>query len=80
MSDQQHFDDGIDKDTDYSPGSERETQVRQDEPASAAVADEADDPGVQVRPGTGGPDDVGDVRVDEDDLNMPDDSGRSHDA
>ena len=46
------------KDRSYSPGSERETEVKQE-----------DSTGASVRPGTGGPDDVGDVPVPpEDDL------------
>ncbi|WP_020076577.1 hypothetical protein [Cryocola sp. 340MFSha3.1] len=46
------------KDRLYSPASERETEVKQEESDGAAV-----------RPGTGGPDDVGDIPVPpEDDL------------
>ncbi|WP_285115227.1 hypothetical protein [Leifsonia sp. fls2-241-R2A-40a] len=46
------------KDRSYSPSSERETEAKQDESTGAAV-----------RPGTGGPDDVGDIPVPpEDDL------------
>ncbi|MGN7797424.1 hypothetical protein [Leifsonia sp. 22587] len=46
------------KDRSYSPSSERETEAKQ-----------ADSTGASVRPGTGGPDDVGDVPVPpEDDL------------
>ena len=46
------------KDRSYSPASERETEVKQEESDGAAV-----------RPGTGGPDDVGDIPVPpEDDL------------
>lgn len=46
------------KDRSYSPSSERETEAKQD-----------DSTGNAVRPGTGGPDDVGDVPVPpEDDL------------
>ena len=46
------------KDRSYSPASERETEVKQQ-----------DSTGDTVRPGTGGPDDVGDVPVPpEDDL------------
>jgi len=46
------------KDRSYSPASERETEVKQDE-----------SDGTAVRPGTGGPDDVGDIPVPpEDDL------------
>ncbi|MGO4592331.1 hypothetical protein AB4Z18_00785 [Leifsonia sp. 2TAF2] len=46
------------KDRSYSPSSERETEVKQDESGGTAV-----------RPGTGGPDDVGDIPMPpEDDL------------
>lgn len=46
------------KDRSYSPSSERETAAKQD-----------DDTGDEVMPGTGGPDDTGDVDVPpEDDL------------
>ncbi|MGO4691264.1 hypothetical protein [Glaciibacter sp. 2TAF33] len=61
------------RDTAYSPSSEREMQARDDEPqGSAALDDEDINPDdVNVLPGTGGPDDTGDVDVDEDDLNLP---------
>lgn len=50
--------DQTEKDRSYSPASERETEVKQEESDGAAV-----------RPGTGGPDDVGDIPVPpEDDL------------
>ncbi len=51
-----------------SPGSERETAAKQDEGG-------ADAEGVQLSPGTGGPDDVGSVEVDESELNLPQDRG-----
>ena len=47
------------KDTSYSPGSERETAAKQD------------DPGADVLPGTGGPDDSGDLDVPPGELHMP---------
>lgn len=46
------------KDVSYSPSSGRETEVRRAEP-------EPQIEGVNALPGTGGPDDVGDVDVDE---------------
>jgi hypothetical protein len=49
------------KDTSYSPASERETAVKQDD-----AADLPANP-----PGTGGPDDAGDLEVDPDELNLP---------
>jgi len=55
------------KDVSYSPGSETETEVKQDE---SAAGDNGPD-GVNLRPGTGGPDDVGDVEVDPSELNAP---------
>ncbi len=64
-------DDQIDHDTAYSPGSETETQQKQDEHVSDAVAGDIDEDQVQVAPGTGGPDDVGEVEVDPKDINLP---------
>jgi hypothetical protein len=58
------------KDTSYSPASETETQAKQDESAPAAIEPEAEEK-VKVAPGTGGPDDVGDVAVNEEDINLP---------
>jgi hypothetical protein len=49
------------KDTSYSPGSERETEVNQ-------LEDGAANP-----PGTGGPDDSGDLEVDPGELHPPHD-------
>lgn len=58
-----------------SPGSETETAEKQDGPTlPEGVDDDIDSDDVRVVPGTGGPDDVGDVDVDPADLNMP---GRS---
>lgn len=55
-----------------SPGSESETARKQDGPTlPAGVDDDIDADDVRVVPGTGGPDDVGDVDVDPADLNMP---------
>ncbi|MFS0867495.1 hypothetical protein AB3M83_09215 [Microbacterium sp. 179-B 1A2 NHS] len=65
------------QDTAYSPGSETETQQKQDEHVSATVDDDdVDDSKVQVAPGTGGPDDVGEVDVDPGEINLPGFSGR----
>lgn len=58
------------KDMSYSPSSERETEEKQDD-SDADLPDDIDASQVQVTPGTGGPDDVGEVEVDPDDLNMP---------
>lgn len=56
-----------DKDTAYSPSSEIETQEMQlDQFGSPAFDDqEIDATAVRTLPGTGGPDDPGDIRVDE---------------
>jgi hypothetical protein len=74
MSDTTNSDeDQVRRDTSYSPASEREMKARDDEPrGSAALDDEDINPDdVNVLPGTGGPDDVGDVDVDQEDLNLP---------
>ncbi|MEW2011777.1 MULTISPECIES: hypothetical protein [Microbacterium] len=64
-------DDQIDHDAAYSPGSETETQQKQDEHVSDEVAGDIDEDQVQVAPGTGGPDDVGEVEVDPKEINLP---------
>ena len=75
-------DEAIERDTTYSPASETETRERQEDPAtSAATADpDINDDEVKVLPGTGGPDDTGDVDVDPDDIDFDairrDDSSR----
>jgi hypothetical protein len=63
----------LDPDTAYSPASERETEARQDQPRnSAATKDpEIDEDAITVLPGTGGPDDTGDVDADDEDFNLP---------
>lgn len=63
--------DVVRKDMSYSPGSETETQRKQENPLPDAVADDVDGADVRVVPGTGGPDDVGDVDVDPDDIHIP---------
>ena len=66
--------DQIRKDRTYSPASETETSRKQEEHTSENLVDiDTDD--VKVAPGTGGPDDVGDVEVDESEINMPRDTG-----
>lgn len=56
----------LDRDMSYSPASGIETEKRQQAPGhSRAMADpEIDSQDVDVLPGTGGPDDPGDVDVD----------------
>ncbi|MDN3494640.1 hypothetical protein QL996_01755 [Planococcus sp. APC 4015] len=59
------------KDTTYAPGSESETAQKQQDPLPDSIDDDIDADDVRAVPGTGGPDDVGDVDVDEDDLELP---------
>lgn len=59
------------KDMTYSPSSETETQQKQADPLPDVVAEDIDASDVRAVPGTGGPDDVGDVDVDPDDLELP---------
>ncbi len=58
------------KDMRYSPASDTETREKQDE-APTSPDEDVDDDLVRARPGTGGPDDVGDVDVLAEDLNLP---------
>ena len=59
----------IEKDMTYSPASDTETEALQDTtvPATGADDPEVDYDQVQVLPGTGGPDDVGEVELTESD-------------
>jgi hypothetical protein len=59
------------KDITYSPASETETQHKQDDPLPETVDEDISARDVRAVPGTGGPDDVGDVDVDAEDLNLP---------
>lgn len=63
--------DAVRKDRSYSPASETETEQKQNETLADSVDDDIDPEQVQVAPGTGGPDDVGEIEVDPADLNMP---------
>lgn len=60
-------------DTDYSPSSERETEVLQDDQddSPALVDPDIDRSAVKLLPGTGDYDDDGDVEVDPADIHMP---------
>ncbi len=61
------------KDVTYSPASESETEVKQSESVQAsetAQDSDVEDEKVQVLPGTGGPDDVGEVQVNPEELNL----------
>ena len=55
----------------HSPGSEAETAAKQDGSLPEEIDDDIDASRVNAVPGTGGPDDAGDVEVDPDELNMP---------
>ena len=59
------------KDVAYSPSSEAETAAKQEGVDAAEFDDDIDPDDVRAVPGTGGPDDTGDVDVDPDDLNLP---------
>lgn len=59
------------KDMTYSPASETETQHKQADPLPDTVDGDIDADAVRAVPGTGGPDDPGDVEVDPDDLHVP---------
>lgn len=66
------------KDVSYSPSSGRETEELQGSSDSAALDDaDIDAADVNVLPGTGGPDDVGDVDVNPDDIDLPGNAGIS---
>ncbi len=60
-------------DKQYSPASERETESRQDNPRTSEATNDPDidTDDVTVLPGTGGPDDPGDVDVDPADIRLP---------
>jgi hypothetical protein len=60
-------DDTVQKDVSYSPSSGRETEESQDEPRTSPHLDdpEVDEGAVISLPGEGGPDDVGEIEVDE---------------
>lgn len=62
--------DGLAHDTAYSPSSESETSQKQSDGVADAVDDDIDESQVNVAPGTGGPDDVGDVEVDPEHINL----------
>ena len=63
--------DAVRKDMSYSPASESETQKKQGDPLADTVDDDIDPSDVKVAPGTGGPDDVGDVDVDPGEIHVP---------
>ena len=59
------------KDMSYSPASETETRQKQADPVPDTLDPEIDPDDVRVTPGTGGPDDTGDVDVEPGELNLP---------
>ena len=63
--------DSVRKDMTYSPSSEAETQHKQREPIPDTVDGDIDTAEIRAVPGTGGPDDGGDVDVDPEDLELP---------
>jgi hypothetical protein len=63
------------KDVSYSPASDRETAERQKSPSDSPATDDVDAEGVKTLPGTGGPDDSGDVSADPGEIDIPRDSG-----
>jgi hypothetical protein len=65
------------KDVSYSPSSDRETEERQQSPQdSPATADaDIDQDAVTALPGTGGPDDDGEVDVEGEPIDIPRDTG-----
>jgi hypothetical protein len=66
------------KDMSYSPSSGRETEEKQESADSHAFDDQDIDPeNVNLLPGTGGPDDVGDVEVDPDEIDLEGNAGIS---
>lgn len=58
------------KDVSYSPGSEAETAAKQADPLPDGVDDDIDESRIRVVPGTGGPDDAGDVELDPEDVDL----------
>ena len=56
------------KDVTYSPGSEAETAAKQADPLPDAIDDDIDTSRIRAVPGTGGPDDAGDVELDPEEI------------
>ncbi|MFP7761285.1 hypothetical protein [Marisediminicola sp. LYQ134] len=69
----------VDDETTTSPASERDIQAKQNDQSTTATDDaEVDEDQIEVLPGTGGPDDVGDIEVDPSELNLSGDSIPGH--
>ena len=56
------------KDVSESPASETETAAKQADPLPESVDDDIDESRIRAVPGTGGPDDAGDVEFDPDEV------------
>ena len=56
------------KDVSYSPGSEQETAAKQRDPLPDDLDDDIDTSRIRAVPGTGGPDDAGDVDFDREEV------------
>jgi hypothetical protein len=63
--------DDVRKDVAYSPASETETEHKQADPLPDTLDDDIDTDAIRVVPGTGGPDDTGDVEIDAADDEAP---------
>ena len=63
------------KDVSYSPASDQETTERQKSPTQSPATQDVDPDAVGTLPGTGGPDDTGDVSADPDEFDLPRDRG-----
>ncbi|WP_448808333.1 hypothetical protein [Agromyces bauzanensis] len=56
------------KDVSYSPASEAETAAKQSDPMPDGIDADIDPSRIRAVPGTGGPDDAGDVDVDPEEV------------
>lgn len=63
--------DAVRKDMSYSPASETETRRKQEDPLPDTLDEDIDLSQVRAVPGTGGPDDAGDIEVDPADIHIP---------
>lgn len=66
------------KDLSYSPASETETAAKQADGEPVVRDPDIASGMINVAPGTGGPDDSGDVDVDPDELHIPRDPHSAH--
>jgi len=66
------------KDRSYSPASERETEAKQADSEPTVRDPDIASGAISVAPGTGGPDDSGDVDVDPGELHLPSDPDAAH--